>query len=82
LKIRRYILHRWQNVDNDRENGTWAIRGAREGAAWSYLHRADGQELRKMNQFDWLRARFEENLSSIDKGLPEYFTLPEEHRIG
>ena len=55
-------LHAWQTVGKERTYGEWAIRGAKEGAAYGSVNSSNIEALKKINDFDWLKERFNANI--------------------
>ena len=55
-------LHIWQTVGKDRPYGEFALRGAREGAAYGMANQGNTEALKKINDFDWLKERFDANI--------------------
>lgn len=51
-------LATWMNVGRG-PNGAWSIRGAVEGHAYSLTERANPQALQRINDYAWLKERFE-----------------------
>ena len=51
----------WCSVGHDAPYGKDAIRGATEGREFGYNNRKDISQLKKINDFDWLESRFNEN---------------------
>ena len=54
------------NIDNGARFGRYALRGAKEGAAYGKLHATSPNQLAKINDFDWLKKEF---LQSMKKKL-------------
>ena len=52
----------WQTVGKERPYGEDAIRGAREGAAYGMANQGNTEALKKINDFDWLKERFDANI--------------------
>ena len=55
-------LRIWTTVGKDRPYGEDAIRGAREGAAYGMANQGNTEALKKINDFDWLKERFDANI--------------------
>ena len=53
-------LEAWCTKGADREFGEYAIAGARAGRAWGELHADNDEMLGKINDFEWLQEKFEE----------------------
>ena len=53
-------LETWCTVGADRPFGEFAIAGAKAGKAYGEAHRGDIEALRKINDFDWLKEKFNE----------------------
>ena len=53
-------LHIWQTVGKDRPYGEWAIKGAEAGAAYGTKSRGNVEALKKINDFKWLKEKFNE----------------------
>lgn len=54
-------LGRWcSDYGRDREFGDYAIQGARSGRIYGVKHQGNIEELRKINDFNWLREKFGE----------------------
>jgi len=53
-------LRTWCQVGKDRAYGSAAIDGANAGAAYGASHKDDKQALMKINDFAWLKERFDE----------------------
>ena len=53
-------LHIWQTVGKDRPYGEWAIKGAEAGAAYGTTSRGNVEALKKINDFKWLKEKFNE----------------------
>ena len=49
----------WCTVGNDKEFGEYAIAGAKAGAAFGARNKGKIEELKKINDFDWLREKYE-----------------------
>jgi len=52
-------LHVWQTVGEERPFGEWAIKGATAGAAYGTASRCNLEALKKINDFDWLKEKFD-----------------------
>ena len=52
----------WTNIGKDKPYGKYAILGAREGMAYGSKNKGNLEELKKINDFDWLKDRFDGNL--------------------
>ena len=55
-----YRLKVWQTKGADRENGTYAIQGAQQGADFGRAYRNNIKTLNLINDFDWLEETFHE----------------------
>ena len=55
-------LRIWTTVGKDRPYGEYAIRGAREGAAYGAANQGNTEALKKINDFDWLKEKFDGNI--------------------
>lgn len=55
-------LHTWCTVGEDRPFGKYAIRGAKEGTAYGSVNSSNIEALKKINDFDWLKERFNANI--------------------
>lgn len=53
-------LKTWCEVGADQPYGEYAIAGANMGKAYGTKYSADEAEISKINDFDWLKAKFEE----------------------
>ena len=53
-------LEAWCTKGEDREFGKYAIAGARAGKAWGELNADNDEMLGKINDFEWLQEKFEE----------------------
>lgn len=53
-------LHVWCTVGAEKEFGEYAISGANAGKKFGQLHLGNKQELSKINDFDWLKRKFED----------------------
>lgn len=53
-------LESWCSLGADREFGKYAISGALEGKKYGMKNRGKINNLKKINDFDWLRQQFEE----------------------
>ena len=53
-------LHVWQTVGKERPYGEWAIRGAEAGTAYGTASQGNIEALKKINDFNWLREKFNE----------------------
>jgi hypothetical protein len=56
-------LHVWQTVGKERSYGEWAIRGAEAGSAYGRANQGNTEALKKINDFDWLEEKFNEQYS-------------------
>lgn len=56
-------LHIWKTVGKDRSYGEWALKGAKEGAAYGTTHQGNVEELTRINDFEWLKEKFNESAS-------------------
>ena len=52
-------LRTWQTVGADVTNGEYCIRGAQAGTQYGSYYADDPIELLKINDWEWLRERFE-----------------------
>tara|TARA_B100000900_G_scaffold414699_2_gene442106 strand:+ start:217 stop:1371 length:1155 start_codon:yes stop_codon:yes gene_type:complete len=59
-------LNVWMTVDTGARFGRYALRGAKDGAAYGERYASDPGQLHKINDFDWLKQQF---LSSMKKKL-------------
>lgn len=48
----------WTSVGSERKYGEYAILGAKAGKAYGEKHSGDIEALRKINDFDWLKEKF------------------------
>jgi hypothetical protein len=55
-------LRIWTTVGKERPYGEYAIRGAREGAAYGAANQGNTEALKKINDFDWLKEQFDGNI--------------------
>ena len=55
-------LNAWCSKGLERSYGKYAIEGARAGMQYGKKHKNNIEELKKINDFDWLRKKFEEVL--------------------
>jgi len=53
-------LHIWCTVGQEKEFGNYAIAGAIKGRNYGLKYRGNIIELKKINDFDWLKERFKE----------------------
>jgi len=53
-------LHTWCTVGEDRPFGEYAIAGAKSGAAYGARNRGNLEALKKINDFEWLMEKFNE----------------------
>ena len=53
-------LNTWCEVGAEKPYGEYAIAGAKMGKAYGTKYSADEAEISKINDFDWLKAKFEE----------------------
>ena len=51
-------LDAWMNIDNGARFGRYAIRGAKDGAAYGKKHAGSPDQLAMINDFDWLKKEF------------------------
>jgi uncharacterized protein YneR len=58
--LARDRLKVWCNRGETAAYGSWCIRGAREGSAYGLAHSRDEAALARINDYDWMRARFRE----------------------
>ena len=49
-------------TENNPNFGEYALRGAKAGAAYGARHRNNKDELKKINDFDWLKEKFDGNI--------------------
>ena len=54
-------LSEWKLKGKDRPFGEYAIKGAHDGEAYGILNKGNVEELRKINDFDWLSDQFNRN---------------------
>jgi len=54
-------LETWCSVGHEAEYGEYAIKGALDGRQFGEQNRKDLSQLKKINDFDWLEKRFNEN---------------------
>ena len=54
-------LRTWTTVGKDRPYGEWAIKGAKQGSAYGTASQGNSEALKKINDFDWLQEKFNEN---------------------
>jgi len=59
-------LDKWTTVDNGARFGRYALRGAKDGAAYGERFAKSPEQLAKINDFDWLKEQF---LQSMKKKL-------------
>ena len=52
-------LHVWQTVGKDRDFGEYAIQGAIQGKKYGETHSQSPQDLRRINDFEWLKEQFD-----------------------
>lgn len=57
----QHRLDIWKTVGGDRIFGNYSLVGARDGAEYGEKNRDDVNALNKINDFDWLRLRFEQS---------------------
>jgi hypothetical protein len=73
-----YKLMTWQTKGSDRPHGKWAMLGARQGARYGIENRDNRENLLKINEFEWLRQRFEtidrETFLSTPVSMPDRTT--------
>ena len=55
-------LRIWTTVGKERPYGEYAIRGAKEGAAYGAANQGNTEALKKINDFDWLKEQFDGNI--------------------
>lgn len=60
-----YRLWAWKNNNTGVLYGDWAIRGAREGEHFGNKYKHETKKLAKINNFQWLKDRFEENQANL-----------------
>jgi len=53
-------LHTWCTVGSDKPFGEYAIQGAKAGTAYGVRNREDVEALKKINDFNWLMEKFNE----------------------
>jgi hypothetical protein len=58
--LARRRLAIWCSKGGEAKFGAWCLRGAREGRDYGLESRKDYARLNRINDFDWLRARFRE----------------------
>lgn len=51
----------WCTVGNEKPFGEFAIKGAKEGTKYGIQNRGNIEMLKKINDFDWLRSKFDGN---------------------
>ena len=56
-------LHTWTTVGKDRSYGEWALKGAKEGAAYGTINQGNVEALKRINDFEWLKEKFNESAS-------------------
>jgi hypothetical protein len=61
-QIRIYLLNVWCNKGTDRKFGIWCIKGARAGRRYGNENRNNEKGIEQINDFDWLRKRFDYEL--------------------
>lgn len=54
-----HLLHTWTRQGEDRPFGSFAISGAIAGIEYASIHRHDLKNLRKINDYTWLRQQFD-----------------------
>ena len=54
-------LQTWQTVGKERTYGEWAIAGATAGSAYGTTNRSNIEALKKINDFEWLKEKFNES---------------------
>jgi hypothetical protein len=52
-------LRIWTTVGKERPYGEYAIKGAREGAAYGKANQGNTESLKKINDFNWLKEQFD-----------------------
>ena len=52
-------LDAWCSIGKERKNGTYAIQGANEGKRFGAMNSRNPEQLKKINDYDWLRHRWE-----------------------
>lgn len=57
-------LNVWTTVGEDKPFGKYAIEGAKMGREWGTLYKEDFEKLFLINDFSWLRQKFEETYGS------------------
>ena len=55
-------LEIWQTVGKDREFGEYAIKGAIAGTEYGKKHQGSTEDLRRINDFEWLKEQFDGNI--------------------
>ena len=55
-------LRAWCTIGADKEFGEFAIKGAKAGAAYGARHQGDKEALSMINDFDWLKEKFDGNI--------------------
>ena len=58
-KETEHRLQVWQTVGGNRPYGEWAIKGAVAGAAYGRTSRGNLEALKKINDFDWLKEKYD-----------------------
>ena len=53
-------LHTWCTVGEDRQFGEYAVKGAKAGAAYGARNKGNLDNLKEINNFDWLMEKFNE----------------------
>lgn len=56
-------LHTWTTVGKERSYGEWALKGAKEGAAYGTINQGNVEALKRINDFEWLKEKFNESAS-------------------
>jgi hypothetical protein len=51
----------WCTMGADKPYGDYAIAGAKAGREYGYKHTGNVEELKKINDFDWLKEQFNES---------------------
>jgi hypothetical protein len=55
-------LHTWTTVGEERKYGKYAIAGAIAGSKYGNLNQGNIEELKKINDFNWLKEQFDANI--------------------
>jgi len=68
--IARYRLRHWVNANPEARFAEWCRLGAEDGVRYARKFRRDEAELRRINDFRWLRAAFAQRQPAIAQGSP------------